>query len=238
MKDKIVAKGKWKFNEEVTDVFDNMLERSIPDYNNMRYLVKKLSYEFMKNTELPSNTIIDIGSSRGRALKDIYKKDSKYNYIGIEISKPMYESCVNEWKDNNNINFYNYDLKNYFPKLSRPDNILTLSILTLCFVPIEYRLFVLNNIYKSLSIGGGLIVVEKCLPNNFETSSYFDNVYYNMKKENNYSQEEINAKRKSLEGVLVPLTNSFNEELFKSAGFKKIDIFWKTLNFTGWVLIK
>ena len=81
-------------------------------------------------------------------------------------------------------------------------------------------------------------MVEKCLPNNFETSSYFDNVYYNMKKENNYSQEEINAKRKSLEGILVPLTNSFNEELFKSAGFKKIDIFWKTLNFTGWVLIK
>ena len=238
MKDKVVAKGKWKFNEEVTDVFDNMLERSIPDYNNMRLLVANLSKEFMKDSILPSNTIIDIGCSKGRALESVYSNDYKYSFIGVEVSKPMYDFCVEKYKLMNNISFYNYDLKTYYPKFSRPDNILTLSILTLCFIPLEYRLYVLNNIYNSLTRGGGLIIVEKCMPNSFEISKYIDNVYYGLKKENNYSQEEINSKRKALEGVLVPLTTSFNEELFRSAGFNKIDIFWKTLNFTGWLLIK
>ena len=36
--DDIEPKEKWEFDEEVADCFENMLERSIPDYENMRKL--------------------------------------------------------------------------------------------------------------------------------------------------------------------------------------------------------
>ena len=62
--------------------------------------------------------------------------------------------------------------------------------------------------------------------------------YYKIKAENAYTQEQISAKRKSLEGVLVPITASWNEQMLKDAGFKSIDCFWRYLNFAGWIAIK
>jgi tRNA (cmo5U34)-methyltransferase len=46
------------------------------------------------------------------------------------------------------------------------------------------------------------------------------------------------VKRKSLEGVLMPLTENWNINLLKETGFKKIDCFWRNLNFAGWIAIK
>ena len=42
MKDQVMPEGKWEFNQEVTDCFDEMLERSIPAYNDMRDLVTRI----------------------------------------------------------------------------------------------------------------------------------------------------------------------------------------------------
>ena len=239
MNDNIVKNKSWTFDREVTDVFDNMLERSIPSYEEMRLLVRDVGLEIVNEFQtLPTKTIIDIGCSRGRALESIYLENKNCEYIGVEISKPMYEFCLNEYKKINNIKFYNEDLREFYPTSNRPDNILTLSILTLCFIPIEYRTFVLNNIYMNLCKGGACIIVEKCLSNTYNIEAYLNNIYYNMKKNNNYTNEQIKSKRKSLEGVLVPLTTDFNEDLFRNVGFRRIDMFWKYLNFAGWLLIK
>ena len=62
--------------------------------------------------------------------------------------------------------------------------------------------------------------------------------YYNIKRENGYTNELIESKRKSLEGVLVPLTCDFNEHLMRMCGFKGIDCFWRFLNFVGYIAIK
>ena len=34
-KDNIIAKSKWEFNQDVSNCFDDMLARSIPDYDTM-----------------------------------------------------------------------------------------------------------------------------------------------------------------------------------------------------------
>jgi len=63
-------------------------------------------------------------------------------------------------------------------------------------------------------------------------------LYYDLKKSNGYSQEDIDRKRLSLEGVLVPVTAKWNEELLKNAGFSEVDCFWRHLSFAGWVAVK
>ena len=59
-----------------------------------------------------------------------------------------------------------------------------------------------------------------------------------MKANNGYSQDEIDRKRYSLEGVLVPLTAKWKEQLINSAGFRYTDCFWRWMNFAGWIAIK
>ena len=73
-------------------------------------------------------------------------------------------------------------------------------------------------------------------------NSYIDNVfvenYLIQKSKNGYSQDQIERKKLSLEGVLVPVTAKWNEELLKMSGFKSIDCFWRWMNFAGWIAIK
>jgi tRNA (cmo5U34)-methyltransferase len=59
-----------------------------------------------------------------------------------------------------------------------------------------------------------------------------------LKAEHGYSREEIDRKRFSLEGVLVPVTARWNEELLAAAGFDQIDCFWRWMNFAGWVAVR
>jgi len=66
----------------------------------------------------------------------------------------------------------------------------------------------------------------------------FVDLYYRMKESKGYSHDEIERKRLSLEGVLVPVTARFNEMLLRGAGFRQVDCFWRWMNFCGWVAVK
>jgi tRNA (cmo5U34)-methyltransferase len=88
-----MPKGKWEFDEEVTKVFDDMLARSIPDYEGMRELTTNLAVRFAK----PGTDIVDLGFSRGAALKPIYQElEESVKYLGIEVSKPMRKAAKEE----------------------------------------------------------------------------------------------------------------------------------------------
>lgn len=235
MKDEVIKEGKWTFDEEVTHVFDNMLERSIPNYETMRELIASIGFHYVQ----PKTSIIDIGCSNGLSIQPFIRHFGVYNtYKLIDISKPMLQACKERYKgfmDMGIVDVEEIDLRHEFPLANAS---LVLSILTLQFTPIEYRQKILNNIYASLEKGGAFLLVEKVLGNTDEVDSVLVDEYYRLKRDNAYTQEQIQAKRKSLEGVLVPVTAKWNEDLLHNAGFTKIDCFWRYLNFVGWIAIK
>ncbi len=230
-----MPKDKWEFNKEVTNVFDNMLERSIPQYEIMRKACFELGCKFIQK----HSYILDLGCSRGEALVPFIEKyQSNNRYYGIDISDPMLEACrarfVNEIRDG--IVFINkLDLRTIYPPVIAS---LTMAVLTLQFVPIEYRQRVIQDIYDHTILNGAFIFVEKVLGNTAKLDQEFVNIYYQLKKTNGYSQEQIERKKLSLEGVLVPVTAKWNEELLEMAGFREIDCFWRWMNFAGWIAIK
>jgi tRNA (cmo5U34)-methyltransferase len=63
-------------------------------------------------------------------------------------------------------------------------------------------------------------------------------LYYALKERNGYTRDDIDRKRFSLEGVLVPVTARWNEELLYGSGFTHVECFWRFLNFAGWVAVK
>ena len=94
--------------------------------------------------------------------------------------------------------------------------------------------FQVNNIFNSNS--GSL--VEKVLGADAFSDRLLVETYYDRKGENGYSTDQITAKRRSLEGVLVPVTADWNVEMLKQAGFKHVECYWRHLNFAAWIGVK
>lgn len=228
-KDETLPSGKWKFDEAVTEVFDNMLERSIPDYEGMRRTTTELATRFAKQ----NTAVVDLGCSRGAALKPIEKNLGKsVSYFGIEVSEPMRKAAIKEIPF---ATILDTDLRSSYPPVSAS---VTLSVLTLQFIPIEYRQQIIQRVFDTTIQGGAFLLVEKVLGSDSFTNQMLIETYLNRKGQNGYTAEQIQRKRESLEGVLVPVTADWNLELLRSAGFKNIECYWRHLNFSAWIAVK
>lgn len=230
MNDNIMPKGKWEFDSEVSAVFDNMLERSIPDYENMR----KLVFSIGKRYVMPDTAIMDIGCSNGIAAFP-FAEAFDNNMLLLDVSESMLNICRDKYNGFDHVHVKNHDLRLGVPEVKSS---LILSILTIQFTPIEYRKKILKSIFDSLVHGGCFIMVEKVLGNTADLDSMFVDEYYAMKHEHQYTNEQIESKRKSLEGVLVPITSDWNIDMLHDAGFRQVDVFWRYLNFVGYIALK
>ena len=234
-RDEVVPRGAWQFDQEVTAVFDDMLQRSIPQYNAMRMVTFEVGRRFVQ----PGTAIIDMGCSRGQALLPFVSTFSAANeYIGLEISEPMIEAARQNFSchpHGKRVSIRSADLRHEFPGVTSS---LVLSVLTLQFTPIEYRQQIIRRVFESLAPGGAFILVEKILGATSRLDEAFVELFLNIKRENGYSESQIDRKRMSLEGVLVPVTAPGHEELLRQEGFASVDCFWRHLNFAGWVAVK
>ena len=221
---------KWEFNQEVTEIFENMLKRSIPQYDVMRQSVVNIALRFIKK----GGKLLDLGSSKGDSVCELIEL-LPIDFILTETSQPMLEHLKNRFKREKNVYVEELDLRHQFPIA---EYCVVQSILTLQFIPIEYRQQIITDIYKNLSVGGVFIFVEKLLGNTADLNRLMVDEYYDMKEKKGYTQAEIDRKRLQLEGILVPVTAKWNEELLIMAGFRQIDCFWRWMNFAGWIAIK
>jgi len=235
-RDETMPEGPWEFDAEVAEAFDDMLARSIPQYDVMRRAVFDIASRTLQSHPDKTYRVLDLGTSRGEAIAPLIRRFGAYaSYVGVEVSAPMIEAArsrFESWSDY--VEIRNFDLRTGFP--DGPWHVIQ-SILCLQFVPIEYRERIVADAYDQLAPGGALIVVEKVLGES-RLDQVFVDLYYEMKAEAGYSQEAIERKRLALEGVLVPITASWNEDLLRKAGFDLVDCFWRWMNFAGWVAVK
>jgi len=231
-----LEKGKkWTFDEDVTNNFDQMLSRSIPSYDEMRRLCFEVGCKFVK----PQTAIVDLGCSRGEALAPFVAKFGAFNqYVGVEVSPPMLAAARERFAGLISCgvaHVQELDLRTTYPPFLAS---LTLCVLTLQFTPIEHRQRIVRSLFNSTLPGGAAILVEKVMGSCCETNDLLNSLYWQVKEANGYSKDDVERKRLALEGVLVPVTAQWNEDLLTSAGFSYVECFWRTLNFAGWVAIK
>ncbi len=229
IRDEILPTERWVFDEGVTSVFDDMLVRSIPDYAGMRRTTTELAIRFAQT----GTAIVDLGCSRGAALRpviDVMRESC--SYFGVEVSEPM-RFAANKIIPEATI--INLDLRDEYPNVLAS---VTLAVLTLQFVPIKYRQRIISDVFDHTVTGGALLLVEKVLGADAFADNVFVNTYLARKGENGYTPEQIQAKRRSLEGVLVPVTSNWNVDLLTGAGFSHVDCYWRHLNFSAWVAVK
>jgi tRNA (cmo5U34)-methyltransferase len=229
------APDKWEFDEEVSRVFDDMLARSIPQYETMREAVTLVASAFLSRYP----RVVDIGCSRGEALDSIRAlvPPADGQFTGLEISEPMIAAAMERFSVDGRVKILEHDLRKTLP-LHEGTTDVVLSVLTMMFVPVNYRMRLLRDVYRALRRGGALVLVEKVMGEGPDSDDLFTANYHRKKADSGYTPDEIQRKRLSLEGVLVPMTPSWNEHMLRRTGFRDVDCFWRWMNFAGWVAIK
>tara|TARA_R110002096_G_scaffold219113_4_gene407427 strand:+ start:353 stop:1081 length:729 start_codon:yes stop_codon:yes gene_type:complete len=237
MRDETMPGEKWEFDQAVAEVFDDMLERSIPGFAQMRSLCNDYAAYHLGDYGL----VVDLGCSKGGAIAGLLDDPDigwQIGYVGLECSEPMVEQAVQRFAHCSNVTIAQCDLIDDVWPIAQEAADVVLSVLTLQFVALEYRPEVLDNVYKSLRPGGTFLLTEKVMSSSINLDDMHRDIYYDHKRAQGYTEDQINAKRRSLRGVLVPLTVQGNEELLCGAGFDEVECFWRHGNFAGWVAKK
>lgn len=229
-----LPENKWTFDESVARCFDDMLERSIPQYHIMRATTTDVARCYVR----PDTWIVDLGCARGGAVAPLVTEFGETNrFLGVERSQSMLRAARQRFARElatGCVAIERMDLRISYPDVEAS---VTLSVLTLQFTPIELRQRIVSDIFAHTLPGGAFILVEKMLGESAEIDTLMVENHHRLKKANGYSQKEIDHKRRSLEGVLAPLTARWNENLLRTAGFRHVDCFWRWMNFAAWVAV-
>lgn len=234
---KDTAPGEFEFNRDVARVFDDMLTRSIPLYAEQQRLIATVARQFY----IPGTKVIDLGCSTGTTLANLAHCLPANELVGLDSSQPMLDQAAGNLQRagvSDRITLQQADLNGDLGQLDFSNA----SVVTLCwtlqFIRPLKRDALIRKIYDNLMEGGVLIVTEKVLTNNSHMNRFFIDFYYDFKRANGYSDDEINRKREALENVLIAYRLDENIELFHRNGFQTAETFFQWFNFAGILCVK
>jgi len=225
----------FKFGAEVVAVFDDMVGRSVPYYDEMQRMISELAADFA----VAGTNVYDLGCSTGTTLLDLgvaIKQDVKF--VGVDNSPEMLQRCrakLDAQGFNRPTDLRCADLNN---GVQMENASLVTMILTLQFIRPLYRDKLIAQILQAMNPNGCLIIVEKVIGEDSLFNRMFIKHYYEYKRRNGYSDLEISQKREALENVLVPYKLMENREMLIRAGFRYCDVFFKWYNFCGIIAVK
>lgn len=223
------------FDGQVAGVFDDMVDRSVPFYQEIQRMVGELAADYVT----PGTQICDLGCATGTtlALMDTLITPD-VGFTGIDNSAEMLEKCrikIEHLQSGRVTQLLCQDLR----AMALPDNVSVICmLLTLMFVRPLHRREILDAIYQALNPGGAFILVEKVVCDSPDLNRQFIKYYYDLKRRHGYSDLEISQKREALENVLIPYTESENRQLLAQAGFSRVEVFFRWYNFCGMVAVK
>lgn len=224
----------FEFDAIVADVFEDMIERSVPGYGLMLELIGSLAESFA----IAGSNVYDLGCSLGASTLQLRRHvPASCHVIGVDNSSAMLERCeANMTRDNSSVS-YELRLEDIRATLLENASMVVLNF-TLQFIPDKERLQILKRIASGLLPGGALLLAEKVrFENTFEQKLMTD-LHHDFKRYQGYSDLEIAQKRASLENVLVPNTGSEHIKRLAAAGFSSQQQCVRCLNFEAFLAIR
>lgn len=223
----------FKFDQNVVNVFDDMVSRSVPFYDEMQRMTCEMAKDFAE----AGTSLVDIGCSTGTTLKalDSYVKPG-VKFIGLDNSDEMLLKAKDKLKGTSHeVELKKVDVND---SLHIQNASVVTMLLTLQFVRPLYREKIAKRIFEGLNDNGCLIMIEKLVVEDSMVNRLFIEYYYDYKRRNGYSEIEISKKREALENVLVPYRIEENQKLLTEAGFKSAEVFFRWYNFCGIIAVK
>jgi len=224
----------FEFNEDVAMCFDDMLMRSIPHYMEVVNLVGAYSFQYYQK----GTRVYDCGCSTGLVLEKLSQSlPAHTDIIGLDTSVPMIERAsvkLRPYREEQNIQLFAKDIT-AFPMDHAS---VVICNYTMQFLPVSQRRRFLNNVHQALVPGGILILSDKVSGSCPEFQESFVGLYENFKRNNGYTEKEIERKKEALQNVLIPFTSEEEESLVREVGFATIEPILRWNNFVTWVSLK
>lgn len=226
------------FDERVASVFDNMVARSVPFYDEIQRMQADLAVQL-----LPANGVVcDLGCSTGTTLMHIAQHQQcpqDTQLLGYDNSSPMLEQAKRKLALEVAAGRVNLQLADLNQLSTLPPCHVVVLNWTLQFVRPIARQALLDKIYTALLPGGALFLSEKILADDPVLNRVYIEHYLHFKTTHSgYTDAENQRKREALENVLVPYRLDENYALLGNAGFQRIDTYFRWFNFACMIAVK
>ncbi len=228
------ALGDFAFDAAVARVFPDMIKRSVPGYTTIIPMIGVISEHYAQ----ANSHLYDLGCSLGASLLAMRHgvKASGCKVVGIDNAEAMLEQCQTYVDQDSHavpVELHLGDITQFdYTKAS----VITLNF-TLQFIEPEKRQALIQRLYDAMLPGGALILSEKIRFEGQEQSLQ-EQLHWDFKRANGYSELEISQKRSALENVLLPETAQDHIDRLKQAGFTQASQWYQCFNFTSFIAIK
>ncbi|MDP2715350.1 carboxy-S-adenosyl-L-methionine synthase CmoA [Rheinheimera sp.] len=225
----------FRFDDQVADVFPDMIQRSVPGYQTIIQTIGKLSGRFQQ----ADSNYYDLGCSLGAATLAMRRNISVANsrIIAVDNSSAMVERCERHLQAFRSDIPVEVKLADIREQAIEQAAIVVINF-TLQFLPKEDRNTLINRVYQGLKPGGLLILSEKFINNDPLTNDLLVELHHDFKRANGYSELEISQKRSALENVMKPDTLPEHQQRLQQAGFTSQTLWFQCFNFCSMVAIK
>jgi tRNA (cmo5U34)-methyltransferase len=207
----------FRFNQEVSAVFDDMALRSIPLYRELIQLTLTWSLQFYR----PDTYLYDLGCSTGTFIELFCRRVSTpARIIAVDSSAAMLQRAqakIAVQPASIEIEFVQKRLQDV---IFQPASVIVVNY-TLQFLPVADRVAVLSRMAQQLTQNGILILSEKLRWQDASWHEFATQNYEQFKQQNGYSQREIERKKEALERVLIPLSLPEQIQMLQEAGFRR-----------------
>jgi tRNA (cmo5U34)-methyltransferase len=169
----------FKFNTQVVSVFDDMVTRSVPYYEEMQRMISELAKDFVS----PNSNVYDIGCSTATTfcLLDKVITEPNVNFIGYDNSNEMIKKAKEKLKENGVKREVSFECSDLNKNSLRIENASLITfILTLQFIRPLNREKIMKQIFDGLNDNGALILVEKVTSEDTIFNRLFINHYYDF----------------------------------------------------------
>jgi len=225
----------FKFGPRVVQVFDDMVERSVPYYLEIQRMISEIGNDFAAE----NTNVYDLGCSTGATLLGLDRVlNPNISFVGIDDSQEMIKQCTENFRKVRMTRTFEVQHGDLNKGVIIKNASMVVMCLTLQFIRPLNRISLIQEIQRQLNDNGCFILVEKVLGEDSMLNRMFIKYYYEMKRRNHYSDLEISQKREALENVLIPYRLSENMVMLSKCGFRFTEIFFKWYNFTGIIAVK
>ncbi|GKX53175.1 carboxy-S-adenosyl-L-methionine synthase CmoA [Budvicia aquatica] len=227
--------GDWTFDEQVAEVFPDMIQRSVPGYSNIISMIGMLTERFAQ----PNSTIYDLGCSLGAATLSMRRhiQVDHCHIIAVDNSSAMVERCrrhIDSFRAETPVQVIEADIRDIDIKNA---SMVVLNF-TLQFLEPDDRQLLLNKICRGMLPGGVLVLSEKFNFADQQIGELLFDMHHDFKRANGYSELEISQKRSMLENVMRTDTVETHKARLHQAGFIHSELWFQCFNFGSLIAIK
>lgn len=225
---------RFAFDEQVAQVFPDMIQRSVPGYAAILNMLGIFAAHYVQ----PHSTCYDLGCSLGAATLAVWPHlPPTATLIAADNSEAMLKQCrVNlaQAGVDTQVQVINTDVS----ELVITKASMIILNFTVQFIPPTKRGALFQNIYQGMQPGGIVVLSEKIQYSDIGQQARMEEWHQLFKKANGYSELEISQKRTALEQVMQLDTLETHTQRLLNTGFDTVEVWFQYLNFASLLAIK